>query len=120
MREIKFDVMLWDGKDKNTIEHLTFNEALNEDCIGFNENGGIIPSMEYIIIRQFTGLKDKNGKEIYESDILKWQNGKGMVEYNDLNGMFMIDGIWSFNDEYKTWKVIGNIYENSNLLGESK
>lgn len=72
------------------------------------------------ILTQFTGLYDKTGKEIYEGDIIKNQNGDlRMVVYFQngfemrlMNKRMQSDNIiWHFNSE-----VIGNIYENPELL----
>ena len=81
---------------------------------------------------QFTGLLDKNGKEIYEGDIVIWNKHTGVIEW--LQGMagyyFMKDGGGFHFHEcqeiilphrgLKHIEVIGNIYESSELLKGEK
>lgn len=75
------------------------------------------------IWQQFTGLLDKHGKEIYEGDVLqgredtyevKWDTS--MLQYVAYDGGRL--ALWAFNDP----EVIGNIYENPELLqgGDTK
>jgi uncharacterized phage protein (TIGR01671 family) len=75
-----------------------------------------------IKLMQFTGLKDTNGLEIYESDILTDEYGSiGIVEWNNDDASFIIkygDEIQSF-DAPEAWAIVkGNIYENKELLTE--
>lgn len=79
-------------------------------------------------IGQYTGLKDKNGKEIYEGDILRFSEvDTAIVEWNEKYSYFMVKPIQDYyfdSDvlgnalEYSKVEVIGNIYDNPELLKE--
>jgi uncharacterized phage protein (TIGR01671 family) len=109
-REIKFRA--W---------HKTANEMLigsNYDIFRWQNEG------QDIIIMQSTGLTDKNGKEIYEGDILKGSYTNPLLVVYD-NGAFCFENnLQVGNDrlhQMRTEKleIIGNIYETPELLNEN-
>ena len=77
-----------------------------------------------VILEQYTGLKDCEGTEIYEGDIVSigWFDGYGVVERidsvgwdSDECGFYMQKCYENISDVHR-YKVIGNIYENPELL----
>lgn len=125
-REIKFR-----GWDKEQSRMLTHDEIDDMDKGGVSHWMDIIKpnNKEGIDVMQYTGLKDRNGKEIYEGDVVSVFNSRSEVVY--LNGAFgyKLKGeehtIISFQSNgYFEWvnsrsnkiEVIGNIYENPDLL----
>jgi len=114
MRELKFRV--WDGDYKMFITKQHFIISIFDTHL-LNDN-------ERFTIQQFTGLTDKNGKEIYEGDIIqKIVNGEHIytyiVGYDESKASFTIkdslESLISFVP-VDTFQIIGNIFENSDLL----
>ena len=150
MREIKFrawDVYLEEMIyfDKSTETHfIEFNEkgiltayAIRESETGGSllleppsETGGSLllepPDEELDDLMQFTGLKDKNGKEIYEGDVLYFEEKTGKhihyerfairqnMEWN-CGCCYNVYG-WEIDFDLEKSEVIGNIHENKELL----
>jgi len=114
MRELKFRA--WNNVTKGMI-----SDVQDELLIG------AVSSIPDLFLMQYTGLKDKNGVEIYEGDIVQrknWhENSDGKTVLSEANSymkkwavIYEIGSVWQGYTVDSKDEVIGNIYQNPELL----
>lgn len=133
MKELKFRIWIKDEKryyDESDEEsymivpngNVTYtSEAYEEYGVWFNDTTN---ATNGVIVEQYTGLKDKNGKEIYEGDIVTLDGEWEVIKDTDCSVITFENGCFRVGDGYENeagsylsdWRVIGNVHENANLL----
>jgi uncharacterized phage protein (TIGR01671 family) len=114
MREIKFRA--WDKTNKKMVYgNIGFIQYENDFTVGAFDSFGYPIQNKNVELMQYTGLKDKNGKEIYEGDIVRWFFMEERVSPIEYHKWFFQPKGWGNIDLSET-EVIGNIYENPELL----
>lgn len=114
MREIKFRA--WDVLNKKM---LSWGEVF--DLPAWEIFPGT-PEQRAFEVMQYTGVNDKNGKEIYEGDIFQFSNGNlGEIIWSNLRAGFDVACSNAMPEELdrtlaSSCEIVGNIYENKELL----
>lgn len=125
----------WYVLAEEMIDEILMISFVRKEIIGkFSDGSTSVPlkfedkrNGEDVVLMQSTGLFDKNGKEIFEGDILGTKDGllNGVVEYRSDLGMWTNSLIRYNNFERlcsvaNSREIIGNIYENPELLEDDK
>ncbi|CRH17730.1 YopX family protein [Carnobacterium maltaromaticum] len=130
MREIKFRA--WNIESKVMLDHDFITETIIQDGEIVRDFSDVLNGKDTFILMQYTGLKDKNGVEIYEGDVLeivcnfpfRKETILDVVEFDESLFMYSCSD-WALyelnNNEGKQYfKIIGNIHDNPELLEETK
>ena len=124
MKELKIKAWLKKENKMVSIIGIDFNYEYiryTEDDNLFNENYKTA-EFKNIELLQFTGLKDNGGQELYEADVIKFNDGiddiYGLISYDDKDGTYRVsyENITEHLSEREgDFEIVGNIFENPDL-----
>lgn len=115
----------WDkiNKGMRSVEEINFNRGEFES-IGYDIT--CLLGADKVALMQSTGLKDKNGKEIFEGDVVDYKGRKAIIKWHGSYASFIYRFVDELQERASDWEplflacyhfeVIGNIYENPELL----
>ena len=128
----------WYVLAEEMIDEILMISFVRKEIIGKFSNGSTSVPLKFederngedVILMQSTGLRDKNGKEIFEGDVLDYKGRKALVRWHGSYASFIyrfVDELQNRNTEWKPLylaymkcEIIGNIYENPELLEDKK
>lgn len=114
MREIEFRAWHKKYEYMERVADISFNRGI------VNLNASDISKIEDVELMQYTGIKDKNGVKIFEGDIVKLNSYLWKVYWINEEGCFKMknkfDDLFLTKFKEKALELIGNIYENPELL----
>lgn len=121
----RFKFRVWDKLDEEYYDENCFQMQIESSgdlfIIGVGNDGeDCFWETDNTVIEQCTGLKDKNGKLIYENDLIKIDSDVAVIKWSDYYARFMLESQednFDFETTYaEECEVIGNIHENADLL----
>ena len=124
MREILFRGKRVSGNKEWIFGNVNYYPNLNRWFIRLQPAMSVLQTLEDEVaantVGQYTGLTDKNGKKIFDGDIVKYKEENGEIVYHDQEAMFVVCfDTWftDFDHLYgKDVEIVGNIHDNPELL----
>ena len=122
----EFKMKAWLKKENKMVSIIGID--LNYQYIRYTDDGNLfkddykIAEFKDIELLQFTGVKDKAGQEVYEADVIKFNDGiddiYGLISYDDEDGTYRVsyENITEhLSDREGDFEIVGNIFENPDL-----